>query len=140
MPIQELNPFDEFFLYDNDSPANAALLFRMDKFPYEKYRNFIRNVQHERLPKQKVKLMQMFGRFYWIKMSDKEFDEKFDKYVPDVQEVRTMAEMEKHCNMMVNSDFDIYNNVPWRYCIYNNVSDEYTYVLLTAHHSYTDAI
>lgn len=44
MPLHELNPFDEFFLYDKDSPANASMIFRMEKFPFEKYRNFIRNV------------------------------------------------------------------------------------------------
>lgn len=35
----------------------------------------------------------MLGRFYWIEMSDKELDEKFDKFVMKVDHVTTIEEM-----------------------------------------------
>ena len=87
MPLHELNPFDEFFLYDKDSPANASMIFRMEKFPFEKYRNFIRNVQCKKLQKHTVKLVQICGRFYWVELSEKEIDEKFDEFVTKADEV-----------------------------------------------------
>ena len=34
MPLTSFNPFDEYFLYDSDSPAIAACLFRCQKFDW----------------------------------------------------------------------------------------------------------
>ena len=34
----------------------------------------------------------------------------------------------------------MYNEVPWRFYIFSNVSTEHNYILGMAHHSYTDGI
>lgn len=52
--------------------------------------DFLRNQFAERLPKTKVKLVSIFGKFYWYKMSEEEFNRKFDQMKIVIDDVRTM--------------------------------------------------
>lgn len=101
MPLydEDLLAFDELFLFDPDSPSNAACIFRFPKFKPEVMLDFIRNQFAERLPKTKVKLVSIFGKFYWYKMSEEEFNRKFDQMKIVIDDVRTMKQLEEFTTM-----------------------------------------
>ena len=76
----------------------------------------------EKIPKSKVKLVQILGNFYWQEMSNEEFDGKYSEYVVHIENVHSIDQMQKFCTEKVTAQIDLFNTVPWRFYIISNVS------------------
>ena len=64
--MRTVNTFDKVFLYDTpEKPANCIILKHMDKFEFNYMKAYVKDEFYERLPKNKIKLVELFGVFYW---------------------------------------------------------------------------
>lgn len=68
-PIHTLGSLDEYWLYDDkDSLSNASILITTNRCKYEHVYDFVYNKFCQQIPKTKCKLIEIFGRWYWIEM------------------------------------------------------------------------
>ena len=64
--MRVLNPFDEYFLYDDDlSPSNCLVCLSFQKFDFKFMKEYIKQEYFHNIPQNKVRLVQLFGRYYW---------------------------------------------------------------------------
>jgi hypothetical protein len=76
--LKSLRPLDEFFLYDSrNSPSNTTVVLTTEKFKYEQMRDYLKKNFYDDFPMNKLRLVTLFGKFYYEQMTDKEFDEKW---------------------------------------------------------------
>lgn len=68
--MHELAPFDEFWLYEKvpNQLGNTATLLRTNKLKFETFKNFAIREFCNNIPKTKVILKELFGRFYWVEL------------------------------------------------------------------------
>lgn len=96
MPLKSLNSYDGLLAMDNErNNANVMACFRLEHASFEKMRVWMRNVHMETIPFGKCKLTTYFGRYFWEKMSDKDFDAMFEKEIfTNVKGVHTKQQLE----------------------------------------------
>ena len=69
--MHELNPFDEFWLYEKapNQLGNTTGLYRFNKFKFETFKDFMYREFCMKIQKTKCVLTQVFGKFYWQELT-----------------------------------------------------------------------
>jgi len=137
-----LQPFDEFFLYDEapNKLANVCGLFRFEKFKFEDMKTFFYEEFCMKAPKAKTILTQIFGRYYWLELTQEKFDCLFPQICFQVTGVHDKKALEDKMVEWVNTELDLYTNVPYRLIIIDDYSEKESLVIFLESHAFTDGI
>ena len=86
---------DEFFLYDDDTClANTAILASFTPFKFEEMRDHFAKKLKAIIP-MRVRLQELFGKQYFIKMTEEEYDEIVPKIWLEKTGIHTQEELAK---------------------------------------------
>ena len=91
-------------------------------------------------PKAKTILTQVFGRYYWLELTQKKFDALFPQICMQVTGVHGKKALEDKLVEVANTELDLYNNVPYRFIIMDDYSEKESVVLFVESHAFTDGI
>ena len=87
MGLKRVRPLDEFFLFERKGvPNTTGGVMEFDRFKFEDFKKWTKDVFAEKFPTGKCRLRQVMGNFYHERMTDEEFDAKFDQMVWKVEE------------------------------------------------------
>ena len=92
--MSRVKPLDEWFLFEREGvPNTTGGVIEFHKFKFEDFKYWVRHSFAEKFPAGKTKHRQILGNFYHQKMSDAEFDSKFDKMVWKVDGVHNLEQL-----------------------------------------------
>ena len=91
-------------------------------------------------PKAKTILTQVFGRYYWLELTQKKFDSLFPQICIQVTGVHGKKALEKKMIECANTELDLYKNVPYRFIIMDDYSEKESLVIFLESHAFTDGI
>jgi hypothetical protein len=93
--LHALNGLDNFFLQNEDqTTGNLSCYVKFRKFEYEKMKAFIYNKLLQMPPRARTKLVEVFGKRYWLEMSPEEFQHRFEIMCTRCDTVKTKRDFE----------------------------------------------
>ena len=91
-------------------------------------------------PKAKTILTQVFGRYYWLELTQEKFDELFPQICIKITGVHDKKVLEEKMIECANTELDLYKNVPYRFIIMDDYSEKESMVIFLESHAFTDGI
>jgi hypothetical protein len=102
---------------------------------------FLKNILAKFPPKMRVKMVEIFGKYYWMEMSDEEFMSKWDSIFTIDTGIHNKQQLEKKVVELVDTtDLDLFNNVPYRFISYHDYDDDCSYILWLGSHAWIDGV
>lgn len=82
----------------------------------------------------------MFGTHYWKKMSDAEFDAKFENMIEHQRDVHSLEDLSKMSKKRLETPWRAFEMPYYRWTVIDDFSENKGYVFLEANHAWSDGI
>jgi hypothetical protein len=84
--MKALTAFDELFLTDAKK-GPASIFMRYQNFDFEQMSDFLKKNFAKKITKANTRLVEVFGKHYWMQMSEEEIDQHWSEACINVPEV-----------------------------------------------------
>ena len=131
---------DEMFIHHSpDSPPNVSMMIATEKFEYEKMRDFLKNT-NKKVPRLTHKIAQVFGKLYFVPLTDKEYESQQDIIFPRVDGIHTQEQLEQYLASVITQEFDIFNSVVYKYILIPDYSETESRIIMICSHCVGDSV
>jgi len=139
---------DAIFLQNNlknQAPVVSGV-WRTDKFEVEYMKNYILmnfcgNVPNvEKLPRTKSKVVDVFGKSYWVQMTDAEFQiAKITAYIV-VDGIHNKKDLEDFVAKEMLKDVDLRKELPYKFYFIPNYNEDSSIIIFLTNHAFCDGV
>jgi hypothetical protein len=131
---------DHMFMYDRqEAPSNVFGVLEFEKFKYEEMRDYIiQKIKKINLSRWRSKLVDFFGKTYYVPMTDEEWKTKEKEVHIKVDGVHNKKQLNEFVSKLMAVRFDFYDNVLYRWYYIPDYTDEVSLVIIYDHHSFSD--
>lgn len=106
--------------------------------PFKVLNDFVRN-KFCKIKGADVKLVNLFGRYYWKQMDNDEFKKKINKSIIRVEDVRSKDDLERFCSELHKTNqIDLYNDLPYLFFIIDAFNKDESLLIMYYNHCWAD--
>ena len=88
----------------------------------------------------RCKLVEIFGKNYWIEMSEQEYRDKWDDIYTIDGGVHNKEQFQKKMVQLMDTDLKMFETTPYRFYSYHDYDDQVGYLIILFNHAWIDGI
>ena len=139
---EPISTMDNYFMIDKpESQRNGLSIQFFEKFDAQNMRQFMKDEVFQTLRRAKKQLVQRFGRWYYVPLTEAEFESRFDDLVEVVPKLKNEAEFEDLMRKLQDERMKVEGGTPIK-CVLVEDShiENRSIMIILIHHVFGDGI
>ena len=139
--MRTLSSFDNFFLSDDRKCIIAACLRTTTKFDPVVMSDLIKTRLVRGIPGAAVRLVQVLGNNYWLKLNNGEIDEYWSRCCQTVTDIHTKEQLQEYLAKKIDEEYDLYGPVlPYKFFLIPDFMDGRGAIAFIITHAIIDGV
>jgi hypothetical protein len=139
--MRSLSSFDSFFLSDDKKCIVSGGITFNSNFEFEKMSDIWKNKFALAIPGAACRLVQIFGKNYWLNLSREELDEYWTRCCVKVDGIHTQEQAMDFLAKKADEKYDLYEPVlPYQFFMIPDYQDGRGLMMFVITHSFIDGV